>query len=58
MTAMTEPPAGDGVCKLTVTHDRLDGSPKTAASVNGAGWMTVISGLKTLLKTGAPLFAM
>jgi uncharacterized protein YndB with AHSA1/START domain len=46
-----------GVCLLTVTHDQLDGSPKTAASVGGVGWMTVLSGLKTLLETGEPLFA-
>jgi uncharacterized protein YndB with AHSA1/START domain len=24
-------------CKLTVVHDRLEGAPKTAASVSGAG---------------------
>jgi len=46
---------GDGVCKLTLTHDRLEGAPKTAASVSGAGWMFVLSGLKTLLETGEPL---
>ena len=44
-----------GFSKLTVTHDQLDGAPKTAASVSGAGWMMVISGLKTLLETGKPL---
>lgn len=44
----------DGVTKLTVIHDQLDGSPKTAASVAG-GWMLVLSGLKTLLETGEPL---
>ena len=43
-----------GVCKLTVIHDQLENSPKTSASVAG-GWMFVISGLKTLLETGAPL---
>jgi uncharacterized protein YndB with AHSA1/START domain len=43
------------VCKLTVVHDQLEGSPKTAASVSGAGWMLVLSGLKTLLETGEPL---
>ncbi|HEY1324027.1 MAG TPA: SRPBCC family protein [Streptosporangiaceae bacterium] len=48
-------PQPDGVCKLTVTHDRLEDSPKTAESVSGAGWMFVISGLKTLLETGEPL---
>jgi len=45
----------DGTCLLTVTHDRLEGAPKTAASVSGAGWMGVLSGLKTLLETGEPL---
>ncbi len=38
-----------------VVHDQLDQSPKTAASVSGAGWMIVLSGLKTLLETGEPL---
>ncbi len=45
-----------GVCLLTVTHDRLEGAPKTAASVAGPGWTGVISALKTLLETGAPLY--
>ena len=45
----------DGVCLLTVVHDRLEGAPKTAASVAGAGWMGVLSGLKTLLETGESL---
>jgi uncharacterized protein YndB with AHSA1/START domain len=49
-----EPRPGD-LCLLTVTHDRLEGAPKTAASVAGPGWMFVLSGLKTLLETGAPL---
>lgn len=48
-----EPHPG-GVTKLTVVHDQLEKSPKTAASVSG-GWMFVISGLKTLLETGQPL---
>jgi hypothetical protein len=38
-----------------VTHDQLEGAPKTAASVAGPGWMMVLSGLKTLLETGEPL---
>ena len=46
-----------GFSKLTVTHDRLEGAPKTAASVSGEGWMMVFSGLKTLLETGKPLGA-
>jgi hypothetical protein len=49
-----EPQEG-GYCKLTVTHDRLEGAPKTAASVSDGGWMMVLSGLKTLLETGEPL---
>jgi uncharacterized protein YndB with AHSA1/START domain len=44
-----------GFSKLTVVHDRLEGAPKTAESVSGAGWMMVLSGLKTLLETGEPL---
>jgi uncharacterized protein YndB with AHSA1/START domain len=48
---------GGGVCLLTTTHDRLEDSPKTAQSVSGVGWTTVLSGLKTLLETGQPLFA-
>ena len=45
-----------GVCLLTVTHDKLEGAPKTAAGVSGAGWTGVISALKTLLETGKPLY--
>jgi uncharacterized protein YndB with AHSA1/START domain len=48
-----EPQEG-GVTKLTVVHDQLEASPKTAASVSG-GWSYVLSGLKTLLETGKPL---
>jgi uncharacterized protein YndB with AHSA1/START domain len=44
-----------GISLVTVTHDRLEGAPKTAASVSGAGWTMVLSGLKTLLETGEPL---
>jgi uncharacterized protein YndB with AHSA1/START domain len=46
-----------GFSLLTVTHDQLEGAPKTAESVSGVGWMMVLSGLKTLLETGAPLAA-
>jgi uncharacterized protein YndB with AHSA1/START domain len=45
----------DGVSLLTVTHDHLENSPKTAARVADTGWMRVLSGLKTLLETGQPL---
>ena len=48
-------PQDGGFSKLTVIHDQLDASPKTAVSVSGAGWMIVLSGLKTLLETGEPL---
>ena len=49
-----EPQEG-GYSKLTVVHDQLEGAPKTAEGVSGAGWMMVLSGLKTLLETGEPL---
>ncbi|UUT36754.1 hypothetical protein [Microbacterium elymi] len=45
------------MCLLTAVHDRLENSPKTARSVGGIGWLTVIDGLKTVLETGEPLFA-
>ena|SRR5437867_10507624 len=48
-------PGEGGVTKLTVVHDELEGAPKTARSVSGEGWMYVLSGLKTLLETGAAL---
>ena len=48
-------PQDGGFSKLTVIHDRLEGAPKTAASVSGAGWMMVLSGLKTVLETGEGL---
>ena len=48
-------PQDGGYCKLTVTHDRLEGAPKTAENVYGEGWMFVISNLKTLLETGTSL---
>jgi hypothetical protein len=44
------------VTLLTVTHDRLEGAPKTAAGVSGAGWVGVLSAMKTLLETGKPLY--
>jgi uncharacterized protein YndB with AHSA1/START domain len=48
-------PQDGGYALLTVTHDQLEGAPKTAESVSGPGWMMVLSGLKTLLETGKPL---
>ncbi len=55
-------PVRGGVTKLTVTHD-LSGAPKLAAILAGeresmgagGGWSEVLSGLKTLLETGASL---
>jgi uncharacterized protein YndB with AHSA1/START domain len=44
----------DGTCVLTMVHDRLEGAPKTAASVAG-GWMAILTSLKTLLETGEPV---
>ena len=46
---------GDGTCLLTAVHDGLERSPLTAAGVAGAGWMRVLSGMKTVLETGEPL---
>ncbi len=48
-------PQEGGYCLLTVVHDQLEGAPRTAESVSGAGWMMVLSGLKTLLEVGQPL---
>ena len=48
-------PQDGGYCKLTVTHDQLEGAPKTADQVLGEGWMMVISGLKSVLETGRGL---
>ncbi|MGZ4171034.1 MAG: SRPBCC domain-containing protein [Solirubrobacteraceae bacterium] len=48
-------PQAAGHCRLTVTHDQLEHSPKTAHSVSGPGWMGVLHGLKTLLETTEPL---
>jgi len=45
--------AGDGMTKLTLVHDQLEGSPKTAANVRG--WSYILSGLKSVLETGEGL---
>ena len=42
------------MCLVTLVHDQLEHSPKTAQNVSGEGWMGVLSGLKTLLETGQP----
>jgi uncharacterized protein YndB with AHSA1/START domain len=52
---------GNGVTALTVIHE-LDDAPNLAAMVGGqiegagGGWNEVLSGLKTLLETGEPLY--
>jgi len=48
-------PQDGGHCLLTVTHDRLEGAPRTAARVSGVGWSMVVSSLKSLLETGRSL---
>ena len=49
-------PAGEGVTKLVVVHDRLENAPKTALQVSSPnGWNWILSGMKTLLETGEPL---
>jgi uncharacterized protein YndB with AHSA1/START domain len=61
LTCELEPVRG-GVTRLTVTHD-VTGAPRLAAVVGGecephgagGGWNEVLSGLKTLLETGAQL---
>jgi len=45
-------PAGDDMCRLTVTTDGM--GPKTAADFTG-GIAYIVSGLKSLLETGAAL---
>jgi uncharacterized protein YndB with AHSA1/START domain len=42
-----------GYSRLTLIHDKLDASPKTAASVTG--WIYYLSSLKSVLETGIPL---
>jgi uncharacterized protein YndB with AHSA1/START domain len=48
-------PQDGGYCQLTVIHDQLEGAPRTAQGVSGAGWMFVLSNLKTFLETGSAL---
>ena len=47
-------PAGDGVVKLTVTHDGF-GPGSALLEMVSVGWPDVLSSLKTLLETGDPL---
>jgi uncharacterized protein YndB with AHSA1/START domain len=45
-------PYGNGLIRLTVTHDDLD--PQMLTGISG-GWPKVLSNLKTFLETGRPL---
>jgi uncharacterized protein YndB with AHSA1/START domain len=47
-------PYGDGLVRLTVTHDELERDPQMLAGISG-GWPKVLSNLKTLLETGRAL---
>ena len=47
-------PYGDGVVRLTVTHEDLERDPQMLAGISG-GWPKVLSNLKTLLETGRAL---
>ena len=44
----------DGLVRLTVRHEDLEGDPKMLESVSG-GWPKVLSNLKTMLETGHAL---
>jgi uncharacterized protein YndB with AHSA1/START domain len=39
-------------CRLTLTHDQLEGAPRTAQSVSGPGWTGVLTALQTWLESG------
>jgi uncharacterized protein YndB with AHSA1/START domain len=47
-------PYGNGLVRLTVTHDDLERDPQMLAGVSG-GWPKILSNLKTLLETGRAL---
>lgn len=53
LTQVTTRPACSRPPKLTLIHDRLEASPKTAASVRG--WSYILSNLKTVVETGEAL---
>ena len=55
MTWLIEPAEGEGTTRLTVTSALVPGSAM-AADFQG-GIVHIVSGLKTLLETGAPLVA-
>ena len=47
-------PYGDGLIRLTVTHDGLEGDTQMLTGISG-GWPKVLSNLKTFLETGHAL---
>ena len=47
-------PHGDGLVRLTVTHEDLERDPQMLEGISG-GWPLVLSNLKTLLETGRVL---
>jgi uncharacterized protein YndB with AHSA1/START domain len=47
-------PYGDGLIRLTVTHEDLERDPKMLEGISN-GWPKVLSNLKTLLETGRAL---
>ncbi|HJW11517.1 MAG TPA: SRPBCC family protein [Albitalea sp.] len=47
-------PHGDGLIRLTVTHQDLERDPQMLMGISG-GWPKVLSNLKTLLETGRAL---
>jgi uncharacterized protein YndB with AHSA1/START domain len=47
-------PHGDGLIRLTVTHEDLERDPKMFEGISN-GWPKVLSNLKTLLETGRAL---
>jgi uncharacterized protein YndB with AHSA1/START domain len=47
-------PYGDGLIRLTVTHEDLERDPKMLQGISG-GWPIVLSNLKTFLETGIAL---
>jgi uncharacterized protein YndB with AHSA1/START domain len=47
-------PYGDGLIRLTVTHEDLERDPQMLAGVSG-GWPKILSNLKTFLETGRAL---
>jgi uncharacterized protein YndB with AHSA1/START domain len=48
-------PAGDGTVRLTMTESHPTPIPATLLEGGRRGWPMILSGLKTLLETGAPL---